>query len=290
MSSLILLAQVLKIIAGLSQLAFALWLLSAQPRSLLNVSFAAAFGLNGIAYALFNLTPADQRTMSSFGVQGRMIVNWFAAAAMVVFIVALIARMKRSSALALGLAAGLAVLVADVLALRDRNLGFAAFGGIATYPLTAFVLGYLAVAFSSADAGFRRFSVSLSAALAINSVDHLGAEVVLPSPTPAAAVGLQIAAMFAILLIWLARLLLRNPESRRWSSLVVVCFIVPFAFATCVRLATGSYRGFQQSGAVGAGRLAAVAVLAFGGVAATFAPARARAPESDARPAAGIFR
>ena len=252
MNSLLLVAQVVKIVAGLAQLAFGLWLIASATRSVLNVSFAAAIALNGVAFTLWNLTAAGQRTTTSFAFYGRNIVNWFAAAAMLVFIVALLARVKRPGAFFLGAAAGLAVLVADVLALRQHNLSLSAFGGIATYPLTAFVLGSLAIAFVLPD--FREFSTFVSAALAINSVDHLGAEIVLPSPTPRAAVVLQLAAMMLILAFWVWR---RSP-------LVVTCFISPFAVGLCVRLGTGSYRGFQQSGIVGVGRLAAVFLLVYG--------------------------
>lgn len=204
--------------------------------------------------------------MTSFAFQGRAVVNWFAAAAMVVFIVALVRQRTTMAPFAAGMLAGVAVVIADIASMRAHNLSFPAFGGIATYPLTAFVLAYLAVAYVSAEQRFGAFSAFVSAALAINSVDHLGAELISPAPTPRLAVVLQLATMFLIALSWLSHLL-RSRSRRHWPALVVACFVGPFVVALCIRLATGSYRGFQQSGAVGVGRLAAVALLAYGAVA-----------------------
>ena len=266
MNNLLLAAQALKIVAGLAQLGFSIWLFVSETRSPLNISFAAAFGLNGIAYALFNLAAPGQRSATSFAFQGRTVFNWLAAAAMLAFIVLVSTYVKRSGPLFLAAMVAVPVLVADLMSLRERNLSLSAFGGIATYPLTAFILGFLALAFSSADTKFRQFSAFVSAALAINSVDHLGAEIIFPSPTPRVAVFLQIAAMVGVLAFWLVYAL-RNSTLRREALLVLVCFIAPFTASLCVRLATGSYRGFQQSGIVGVGRLAAVLVLAYGTIA-----------------------
>lgn len=264
MHTLLVVAQVVKIVAGLAQLAFGVWLVMSATRSALNVSLAAAVALNGIAFTLWNLVPAGQRTTTSFAFQGRALVNWFAAAAMLVFITVLLARLKRPAALLLGAVAGVAVLVADFLVLRQHNLSLSAFGGIATYPLTACILGCLAIAFSSPESALMEFSAFVSAALAINSVDHLGAEMISPSPTPFVAVVTQLAAMLLIVAFWVPGVWRGNHTLRRWALLVVTSFIVPFAVGLCVRLVAGSYLGFQQSGLVGVGRLVSVFLLVCG--------------------------
>ncbi len=265
MPTLLLMAQALKILAGIAQLGFALWLVTRRPRTLSNVAFAISFGANGIAYTLFNTALPGQRTAGSVAVEGRAIFNWIATAAMMVFATAFLGPVhRRTAALVASIPITLAVLIAVVLGARAHQLALVEFGGIAINPATASVLAMLPIVFQTTDPNLRSRCAFLGAALAINSVDHLGAELVPPGPNPESLVIIQIAALTVVLALWL--------WSARWSTqldsglvvLIIVCMVAPFVAGVLIRVLTGSYRAVQETGFVGAGRLAATGVLAYG--------------------------
>jgi hypothetical protein len=254
----ILAGQAVKIVAGLAQMGFGIWLGSRTARSAASVAFAIAFAANGVAYSLFNLALPGQRTAGSVVLEGWGIGNWIATAGMLIF-AALLVRAADSSLAALhGLIVAGAVLAADLFA--SPHLSLWALGGVAIYPATALVLGILPVLF------IKRLSPDgaatwLGAALAINSVDHLGAEIIAPSPTPRPAVVLQLAAMALVLLLWITAAFLQRRRNLRSVLLVVACMVLPFLMGALVREAAGSYAGMQRTGVVGIGRLLATGLL-----------------------------
>jgi hypothetical protein len=65
--------------------------------------------------------------------------------------------------------------------------------------------------------------------------------------------------MTILLAFWLWR---AGQDRSRVAVLIVVCMVAPFVAGVLVRLAVGSYLAVQQSGFIGVGRFAAVAVLA----------------------------
>lgn len=258
--SVILAGQLLKIIAGTAQVAFGAWLAARRPRSAISLAFAISFGANGLAYVFFNLGLPGQRAAGSLAVEGRAVCNWIASAAMLVFATLLTRSSRMKLALLSGIIVGALVFAADLLA-RGR-LSFLQFGGIAIYPATDLVLGMLPIVFINDSGILRESSAWLAAALAINSVDHLGAEVI--KPAQPMVVWLQIAAMVFVLALWFAGGFMR--ERRRWRAilLVVACMILPFLAGVLVRLAAGSYIGVQRSGFIGVGRLIATGLLVYG--------------------------
>ena len=266
MSNLLLAAQILKIMAGIAQLAFAIWLVASQPRDKLNTAFAFAFGLNGIAYALFNIGMPGQRRAGSLAVEGRAALNWLAAVAMLIFAV-LVFRMLRDRRFAVitTILVMFLVLSADLLTAREHHLSLMAFGGIAIYPATALALSLFPVAFANTSGVTQMFSAFLAAALAINSVDHLGAELLQPSPASLLVLLLQVGAMLVLLALWLRNMSSSAATALRLCVLVAACFTVPFLAGLLVRLAAGSYVRVQQSGFVGVGRLVATSLLFYGG-------------------------
>jgi len=265
MTGALLAAQWLKIASGVAQLAFALWLGARGRRSAALLAFAISFGANGIAYALFNTSPPGQRTSESLAVQGRAVFNWIAVVAMILFVIAWLKNARRGGGPALvGTAVALATVTGTVIAAQAHRLGLLEFGGIAIYPATALALGVLPVLFRAGPPIPRAELAFVAAALAINSVDHLGAELVRPGPNPEAAVTLQLCAMAVVLALWLRNALGADPVDRRRALMVVACLVAPFVAAILVRVAAGSYAGVQRSGLIGVGRLAATGVLAYG--------------------------
>jgi len=256
----ILAGQAVKIVAGLAQLGFGIWLGWRAARSPASVAFAIAFAANGVAYSLFNLALPGQRTAGSVALEGWGICNWIATAGMLIF-AALLVRAADSSLPALhGLIVAGAVLAADLFANPHRSLW--ALGGVAIYPATALVLGILPVLF------IKRLppdgaATWLAAALAINSVDHLGAEIIAPSPIPRPAVALQLAVMAWVLLLWTTAAFLQKRRNLRSVLLVVACMVLPFLVGVLVREAAGSYAGMQRTGVVGIGRLFATGLLTY---------------------------
>ena len=247
--------QIIKLVGGAAQFVLGGWLIAMPPRPATRIWFAVAYALNGVAYFLFNLSAPGHRTPGSLALEGRALFNWLAAAAMFVFAATLLGRITdRPHAIPFALGITIVVVIADVLAAQQFGLSLATFGGIAIYPATACVLGLLPF---WSEAPFA--SAFLTAALAINSVDHLGAELVRPSPTEMRAVLLQIAVMLAVGLVWLWKM---EPIQPRWLSiLVAACFVVPFVAGYVVRVETGSYIAVQRSGLVGIGRIVATALL-----------------------------
>lgn len=185
-------AQIFKIAAGLAQVGFALWLVIRRPRNLANTAFAIAFGTNGVAYAIFNLALPGQRQAGSFAVQGWGVFNWIAVVAMVPFVVFFLQTFRRrtSTWLIALVTIALPMLAADLVGARAHGIGLLAFGGIAIYPATGFALALFALAFARTPVpDVRTRCALLGGALAINSVGHLGAGVIQPSPNTVVQIG-----------------------------------------------------------------------------------------------------
>src|SRR5712692_2946905 len=271
MLSAALVAQSLKITAGVAQVGFALGLLIRGPRSASNVAFATSFGANGIAYALFNVSPPGHRGAGSLALEGRAIFNWIAAGAMIVFVTAFLQSAGRAGrrrvAWLVGVSIALAMGAAAAIAAQAYGLNLLEFGGIAIYPASALALAVFPLVFRGNTAQARTDSAFLGAALGINSVDHLGAELVRPGPSPEATVLIQIVAMSIILGLWLWNAVSPNRIGSQLALLVIFCLIAPFVAGVLVRVAAGSYAGVQRSGFIGIGRLATTGLLAYGMVA-----------------------
>lgn len=256
-SPLLLAAQILKILAGLSQFGFGLWLLFRRPRSAMPTAFAISFAANGIAYVFFNLAMPGQRSAGSLSLEGRAAFNWIATLAMLAFAALLIRASRTKLGLLTGAIAGVLVLSGDLMA--RGNLSLLNFGGLAIYPVTALVLGILPVLFVTDSEGLRHSSVWLASALAVNSVDHLGAGL----PDLHTPLILQLAAMAIVLLLWLIAGMTRERRLSQPILLVVACMVLPFLAGILVREAAGSYVGVQRSGFIGLGRLVATALLTY---------------------------
>lgn len=256
-STLLAAAQILKIIAGLSQLGFGMWLLFRRPTSGMQAAFAISFAANGIAYVFFNLAMPGQRSAGSLAVEGRAAFNWIATWAMLGFAALLIRAGRTKLALLTGAVAGALVLSADLLARGSSSL--LNFGGIAIYPATALVLGMLPILFTRDSEVLGHGSVWLASALAINSVDHLGAELT----DLHTSLILQLAALATVLLLWLVAGMTRDRRLSQPILLVMACMVLPFVAGILVREAAGSYVGVQRSGFIGVGRLVATALLTY---------------------------
>jgi hypothetical protein len=70
--------------------------------------------------------------------------------------------------------------------------------------------------------------------------------------------------MLVILGLWLWNSRAPGSRTSRMALLVILCMIVPFLAGVLVRIALGSYRAVQESGFIGAGRIAATALLIYG--------------------------
>lgn len=267
MASFFAIAQGFKITAGLAQVAFALWVVIRSPRTRTNVAFALAFGANGIAYAIFNLVRPRLRTPHSFALEGWGVFNWIAAFAMVLFAVLFVQMLQRSRArlLILPVSIALAMLASDVLVARTYRVDLLAFGGLAIYPATAFALVLFALIFATESSAQIRSQCALfSAALAINSVDHIGASIVRSDWQYPGDVLVQLAVMLVVLGLWLWNSRVPGSENSRMALIVILCMIAPFLAGVLVRIALGSYRAVQESGFIGIGRIAATALLIYG--------------------------
>jgi hypothetical protein len=143
----ILIAQIVKIGAGLAQLALACWILVHRPSAAAKTAFGISIGANGIAYAIFNLALPGNRTQGSLALEGRAIFNWVAAVAMLAFAALFIrSRDRRKGTLLAAIpVAGLA-LAGAILGAARYHLTVLEFGGASIYAATAFVLGALPIA------------------------------------------------------------------------------------------------------------------------------------------------
>jgi len=266
MASLIPSAQVFKVAAGLAQVAFALWVVIRRPTTV-NGAFALSFGANGIAYSILNLVRPGLRTPHSFALEGWGLSNWIAALAMLLFGVLFLKMLQQSKSklLILPVSMALAMLASDTLTARAYHMDLLAFGGLAIYPATAFVLALFALIFATeSPVQVRNRRAAFSAALAINSVDHIGASVIRPDRQYPGDVLVQLAGMLIILGVWVWNSRAWGSESSRMALVVVLCIIAAFLAGVLVRIALGSYRAVQESGFIGAGRIAAIAVLTYG--------------------------
>jgi hypothetical protein len=264
MPDLLALAQVFKIAAGLAQVALALWVLAAGRRTWMNIAFALSFGANGIAYAVFNLARPGTRTPGSFALEGRGLFNWIAVAAMVAFASAVILATERRRPIQwlAPFALGVPGMLTATTNGQAEHIDLLAFGGTIIYPTTAFALGALAAVFATTtSASLRSYCGLVSAALVINSVDHLGAGLGAGLVAPTTTSSVELTTMTILLAFWLWR---AWQDRSRIAVLIVVCMVAPFVAGVLVRLAVGSYLAVQQSGFIGVGRFAAVAVLALG--------------------------
>jgi hypothetical protein len=262
----LLIGQLLKIASGVAQLGCALWLLARAPRTRVTLAFAIAFGVNGIAYAIFNFALPGARTLASWTVEWRGVFNWIAIVALVLFGI-FVARehRRRPSTWLIAIAVALIMLAPDVVEARRRGVELLAFGGTAIYSATAFVLALFPLLFAlNSETEVRSLCGVVGAALSINSVDHLGAEMIQPGPIGPAHAAIRVGAMAIVLALWIWTSRGVPAEDARLVRLVIVWMIVPFVAGVVVRLATESYRGVQEVGFIGAGRFAACGVLIYG--------------------------
>jgi len=301
MASFTAIAQGFKIAAGLAQVAFALWVMIRGPRTRMNVAFALAFGANGAAFAIWNLTRPEFRTPHSLTLEGRGVFDWIATLAMVLFAVFFLQMLQhsRTRLLVLPGCIALAMLASDILKARAYRLDLLAFGGMAIYLTTAFALSLLALIFATeSSVQVRNRCALFCAALAINYADHIGASIVRPSwgsaahstiqaggmlwDAPADA-AVQLGATLIILALWLWNFRRSEAGSSRMALAVVSSMIVSFLAGVLVRIAAGSYRAVQESGFFGLGLIVATALLIYGMLArGLFSPQveRIRAPAS----------
>ena len=112
---------------------------------------------------------------------------------------------------------------------------------------------------TTTSTSLRSYCGLVSAALVINSVDHLGAGLGAGLVAPTTTSSVELTTMTILLAFWLWR---AWQDRSRIAVLIVVCMVAPFVAGILVRLAVGSYLAVQQSGFIGVGRFAAVAVLA----------------------------
>jgi hypothetical protein len=271
-------AQGFKVSAGLAQFFVALWVLIRYPRTQVNVAFAVAFGANGAAFAIWNLARPGSRTPHTFALEGRGLLDWVAALALILFALLfrhMVQHQRRMRLLILPEIVAVAMLASDILKARAYHLDIMAFGGLAIYVTTAFVLALLALAFSAEPSEtFRNRSALFSAALGINYADHIGASIVCPTmdaashptvqlggirwdaPTDAA---IEVAGTLIILglRVW-------NSRGSRIARITVWCMLVSLLAGVLVRIAAGNYSAVQESGFFGSGLIAATALLIFG--------------------------
>ena len=284
MASFLAIAQAFKIAAGLTQLAFALWIVIRGSLTRVNAAFALAFGANGIAFVIWNLTRPGLRTPHSLALEGRGVSDWIAAMAAVLFAVFFLIRYsRRATLLILPVCIALAMLASDVLKARVYRLDLLGFGGLAIYVTTAFVLSLFGLIFATASSTEVRNQCALfCAALAINFADHIGASIVRPSwgaaanstiqvggmrwDAPADA-AVEISATLIILALWLWNFWASEPRTSRMALIVISTMTISFVAGVLVRLVAGSYRTVQESGFFGLGLLAASALLIYGSLA-----------------------
>ena len=283
-------AQGFKIVAGLAQVAFALWVVFSSARTKLNLAFALAFGANGAAFVTWNLTRPGLRTPHSLAVEGRGVLDWIAASAVVLFAIFFLIRYsRRAKLLILPTCIALAMLASDTLKAQAYRLDLLAFGGLAIYVTTAFVLSLLGLIFATeSSAEVRNHCALFSAALAINFADHIGASIVRPTwgaaanstiqvggmrwDAPADA-AIEISATLIIFVMWLSNLRVAEARSSRMALSVVSSMTASFVAGVVVRIVAGSYRTVQESGFFGLGLIAATMLLVYGMIAGTlFSP------------------
>jgi len=271
-------AQGFKVVAGLAQLLFALWVLIRYPRTQVNVSFAVAFGANGAAFAIWNLARPGSRTPHTFALEGRGLLDWIAALALIVFALLLMETVQHSRRMRLVILptiVAVAMLTSDILKACAYHLDIMAFGGLAIYVTTAFVLALLAVVFlAEPSETFRNRSALFSAALGINYADHIGASIVRPGMDSAAHSTVQLGGMhwdaptepaielagtLIILGLWVW-----NSRSSQAARITVLCMFASLFAGVLVRIAAGNYRAVQESGFFGLGLIAATALLIYG--------------------------
>ncbi len=280
MASFIAIAQGFKIAAGLAQVAFALWIVIRSPRTRTNVPFALAFGANGVAFAIWNLARPGSRLPHTLALEGRGVLDWIATLALILFALSFLEMLQHSRRrlLILPVSITLVTLASDILKARTYHLDLLAFGGLAIYLATAFVLVLFALIFATepwTQLGNR--SALFSAALVINYADHIGASIIRPgSAAPAtvqvggmrwnsvADVAVQVAGILIILGLWLWNSRGPRSEKSRMALVVIVCIIAPFVAGVLVRIALGPYRAVQESGFFGLGLIAMTALLGYG--------------------------
>src|SRR5712692_9211903 len=129
MASFIAIAQGFKIAAGLAQVAFALWVVIRGPVTRVNTAFAVAFGANGAAFAIWNLTRPGLRTPHSLALEGRGVLDWVAALALVLFAVFFLHTIPHARATFMTLPGciALCMLASDILKARSYRLYLLAF-------------------------------------------------------------------------------------------------------------------------------------------------------------------
>jgi len=174
----------------------------------MNIAFALSFGANGIAYAVFNLARPGTRTPGSFALEGRGLFNWIAVVAMVAFVIAVIRATERQRPIQwlAPLALGVPGLLTAITNGQAERIDLLAFGGTIIYPTTAFALGALAAVFATtASTSLRSYCGLVSAALVINSVDHLGAGLGAGLVAPTTTSSVELTTMTILLAFWLWR-------------------------------------------------------------------------------------
>ena len=272
------LAQGFKIAAGLAQAALALWFAARSPRTRPNMAFALAFGTNGLAFAIWNFGRPGSRTLHSLALEGRGVLDWIATLALVLFALSFLQLLQRGRAkvLVLPLILAVTMLVSDSYKARGYHLDLLAFGGLAIYVATAFVLALLGLIFAAEPRmEVRNWCAVFSAALSINYADHIGASIIRSGPaSPAtiqlggmrwgfsADVAIEVVGMLVILGPWLWNF--REWNKSRTALALVLCLAASFLAGVFVRVAGGSYRTVQESGFFGLGLIAASVLLFYG--------------------------
>ena len=87
MASFLAVAQAFKIAVGLTQFAFALWIMIRAHPTRTDLMFALGFGANGVAFVIWNFTRLGLRTPHSLALEGRGVCDWIAVVAVVLFAV-----------------------------------------------------------------------------------------------------------------------------------------------------------------------------------------------------------
>lgn len=269
-------AQVFKIAAGTGQFACAVWLLIRYPRTRVIIAFAVAFGTTGVAFAVWNFARPGARTPHTFALEARGLLDWVAVVALMLFALFCLRTVEnrhRLRLLVIPLLIAAPMLVSDILKARAYHLDLMAFGGLAMYVTTAFVLALLASAFSAhSSIDLRNGAALLAAVLAVNYADHVGASIIptFNSAHPTiqlggmhweapADVAIELSGTLIILGLWLW-----NARGSAIPRITVISMVVSLAAGVLVRVIAGNYRVVQESGFFGLGLFAGTAILMYG--------------------------
>lgn len=257
-------AQGLKIMAGLAQVGLAAWVVRRWPRIRVNVAFALAYGANGVAFAIWNLVPPELRVGGSPVLEWWGLLNWVAAGAMAVFLLSFLDVLGRRTwmwLIALAVTAA-PMLYPTMMDARVHGLDLVTFGGRAIYVVTAFGLAVFALGYARESRPEVRMQCAFfGAALAVNSLAHIGAAIAFPLSLDAAA---DLNPMLLVMGVWAWSAREADHGEPILVLTVLLSMAAPFLAGMLVRGVGGSYQMVQRSGFVGVARLAATGILAHG--------------------------